>query len=439
MGISAKDTAHVFEKLRSGVVPERGIEAFAVGIDAQRTEIRRQLNLIEAGEGGFKFLRGGYGCGKTFMSRLALLDARSRGFATSFVVVSDNDLHFHKFDDVYRKVIQELGTAACPRGALGDVIDRWVARVEDGLINAGEDEDHPEFDDKVRQAMEEDLNSFTGENAPEDMARVLRKIFTFKQQGKITEAASLISWLSASENVAATAKKAAEVKGEISSRDAMNYLLGILGVIKKAGYKGLVIVIDETETILRMRRDVRARSLNGVRQICDAADQFKGLLWLFTGTPEFFDARRGVAGLEPLHERIRFITHGGYVSLRQPQLELKPFDRARLKEAALKLRELYSATDRALLMAKVSSEFIDRLIEKVAEGLRGDVGVIPRQFLRHFVSVMDLVDEQADFDPMAAEGFSPAAPNEDERRLMEGREPYDREPEDDQGYEPVEF
>jgi PglZ domain/P-loop Domain of unknown function (DUF2791) len=58
-----------------------------------------------------------------------------RGFATSFVVVSDNDLHFHKFDDVYRKVLQELSTASCPRGALPDIIgpmDRQDRRRRDG-------------------------------------------------------------------------------------------------------------------------------------------------------------------------------------------------------------------------------------------------------------------------------------------------------------------
>src|ERR1017187_7908876 len=110
MTISDRDREHIFERLRSGVVPERGLEAFAVGIEKQRAEIGRLLDLAASGEGVFKFLRGGYGCGKTFMARLAVLDAQARGFATSFVVVSDSDLHFHKFDDVYRKVMTELGT-----------------------------------------------------------------------------------------------------------------------------------------------------------------------------------------------------------------------------------------------------------------------------------------------------------------------------------------
>jgi len=439
MAISEKDIEHVFERLRSGVVPERGLETFAVGIDTQRTEIHRQLKLAEDGEGVFKFLRGGYGCGKTFISRLAVIDAQAKGFATSFVVVSDNDLHFHKFDDIYRKVIQELGTSSCYRGALGDILDRWVARVEDGLIDAGAEEESPDFDEKVQKRMDEDLTSLTRGKAPEDMGRVLRAIFALKQQGKPAEAGALLSWLSASENVAASAKKVAGIKGDIDSRDAMNYLHGILEIVKAAGYKGLVIIIDEAETILRMRRDVRGKSLNGIRQICDAANQYRGLMWLFTGTPEFFDTKRGVAGLQPLHDRIQFLSHGGFSNPRQPQLELRPFSKKRLKEVAVKLRETYPTIDRIRLNNKVSMEFIERLIEKVTEGFKGDVGVVPRQFLRQFVDVMDLSVEHGDYDPLQAEGFEPKEPNEDEQRLVEGRGPYDEEPEDSRGYTAVEF
>ena len=110
---SQRDREHIFERLRSGVVPERGLEAFAVGIERQRTEVGRLLDLAASGEGVFKFLRGGYGCGKTFMANLVVQDALERGFATSFVVVSDNDLHFHKFDELYRKVVSGLSTPAC--------------------------------------------------------------------------------------------------------------------------------------------------------------------------------------------------------------------------------------------------------------------------------------------------------------------------------------
>lgn len=434
MVLGRRDVEHVFERLRSGTVPERGLDAFAVGIDRQRAEIARLLDLAKSGEGVFKFLRGGYGCGKTFMARLAVAEAQARNFATSFAVVSDNDFHLHRFDELYRKVMQELGTASCPRGALGDIVDRWIAGVEDAVAAGGADESAPDFDALVGKRLEGDLASLTGGKAPADMARALGSVFALKQGGMPSEAGALLSWLAGSQNVAASQKKLAGVKGDIASRDALDYLHGVVEIVKAAGYAGLVIIIDEAETILRMRQDVRGKSLNGLRQICDAAAQYHGLLWIFTGTPEFFDTKRGVAGLQPLHERIEFLSHSGVASPRQPQLELRPFDAARLREVAMKLRELFPSEHRQRVEARVTPAYVDALIQEVTTGFRGDVGVVPRQFLRRFVDVLGLVDEVEGFDPGAEMGFTPAAVTEDERRKLAGEPPYDAEPVDDAGY-----
>ncbi|HEV2853831.1 MAG TPA: BREX system ATP-binding protein BrxD [Thermoanaerobaculia bacterium] len=418
--LTSRDKRHVFEALRKGLVPERGIDAFAVGIEKQRSEIHRQLELAEQREGTIKFLRGGYGCGKTFMARLGLLDAQRRNFATSFVVVSDNDLRFHRFDDVYRKVMTELSTASCPRGALGDILDRWIGHVEESLIAAGEDEEAPDFDSKVRRRLDDDLISLSDGKAPQDFVRVVQTIFDLKQRGDVVEAGALISWLCGSGNVAASAKKVAGIKGDITSRVALDYLRGVLEIVKAAGYKGMVIVIDEAETILRMRTDSRHKSLNGIRQIADAAGSYPGLLWIFTGTPEFFDSRQGVAGLPPLHERIGFIKQGRFASLRQAQLELTPFDADRLRTVALRLRELYPTADRVRLDSKISTELVDRLVAEVTRGFKGDVGVVPRQFLRELVTQMDLVDEHEDYNPMAELGFTPAELTPEEEHVLTG-------------------
>jgi hypothetical protein len=418
--LTQRDVVHIFESLRKGLVPERGIDAFAVGVEKQRGELGRQLDLAEAGEGTIKFLRGGYGCGKTFMARLALLDAQARGFATSFVVVSDNDLRFHRFDDVYRKVMAELGTAACPRGALSDILDRWIGAVEERLVSGGADEDAPDFDAQVRRSLEDDLASMTGGQAPADFVRVIQTVFALKQAGDAAEAGALISWLCGSGNVSAAAKKAAGIKGDIGSRDALDYLRGVLEIVKAAGYRGLVIVIDEAETILRMRSDSRHKSLNGIRQIADAAGSYPGLLWIFTGTKEFFDSRQGVAGLAPLHDRIQFTQTGRFASKRQAQLELSPFDAERLRAVALRLRELYPAADRATLEQKVSVAFVTRLVDEVTAGFKGDVGVVPRQFLRAFVTQLDLVDENEGYDPMAEYGFQAAELSPEEQHALTG-------------------
>jgi hypothetical protein len=354
------------------------------------------------------------------MARLALLDAQAQGFATSFVVVSDNDLKLHRFDDVYRKVLTELGTASCSRGALGDVLDRWIGRVEDSLVAAGEDDSDPAFDTKVKKRLDEDLAAMTGGQAPQDFVRVIQTIFELKQKGDVTEAGALISWLCGSGNVAASAKKAAGIKGDIGSRDALDYLRGILEIVKAAGYAGLIIVIDEAETILRMRSDSRHKSLNGIRQIADAAGTYPGILWVFTGTPEFFDTRHGVAGLAPLHDRIHFLKQGRFASLRQAQLELLPFDADRLRSVALRLRELFPTSDRGRLDQKISTAFVDRLVAEVTAGFKGDVGVVPRQFLREFITQLDLVEEHADYEPLAQYGFQATELSPEEQYVLSG-------------------
>ncbi len=438
MALTKREGDLVFESLRRGVVPERGLEAFAVGIERQRDELHRQLGLVKAGDGSFKFLRGGYGCGKTFLARLAVLDAQARNYATSFVVVSDNDLHFHKFDELYRKVVQELGTRACPKGALPDLIDRWIGNVEKALLAAGASESAPDFDEQVQKRMEAEIASRTLGKAPEDLARVLRAIFRLKQAGRHSEAGELLSWLGGSGNVdsSATLKKEASIKKAIAGGDALAYLRGLLEIVKGAGYEGLVIVIDEAETILRMRPEARGKSLNGIRQILDVAGSYPGLLWVFTGTPEFFDTKRGVAGLAPLHDRVQFgkLPGAKVANVMQPQIELNPFDAARLRQVALRLREEYPAADRARLEAKVSTEFIEQLVAKVTTGFAGDVGVVPRQFLRRLVMIFDQVQIDPDYDPMTGEGFEPLPPNEAERRVLEGKPPLDPEPGEEQGY-----
>lgn len=432
----SKDTQHIFEKLRSGVVPQRGLDTFAVGIEKSRAEIQRLLDLAQSQEGCFKFLRGGYGCGKTFMARLALLDAHARNFAGSFVVVSENDLQFHKFDEVYRRIMSELSTAYCERQALPDILDRWIGRVEEKLISAGADEEAEDFDERVAKRLEEDLVASTAGKVPQDMLRVLSTIFRLKQQRKTHEAGALLSWLCGSLNVDAASKKLAGVKGDISSHNALDYLHGILEIIKASGYQGLAVVIDEAETILRARRDVRGKTLNGIRQIIDASDRFPGMLWIFTGTPDFFDNPRGVKGLAPLNDRIAFQKTGDFVNLRQPQLELKPFDASRLKAVALKLLELYPSSDRGRMQRKVTVAVIEALIQRATKKFGGDVGVVPRQFLRSFVDMLDVVDQNDDYEP---EEFELKDPTPEESSVSLGQPLYEADPDDQQGYELVTF
>ena len=72
------------------------------------------------------------------------------------------------------------------------------------------------------------------------------------------------------------------------------------------------------------------------------------------------------------------------------------------------------------------SAFIDRLVAEVSKGFRGDVGVVPRQFLREFVTQLDLVEEDNTYMPMEIYGFDPdrmpaATLSPEEQRRLGGR------------------
>jgi len=315
------------------------------------------------------------------------------------------------------------GREGCPRGARIDVSDRGRGKIEGARREAGADDEAEDWQGGVRRRLGSDRAALTGGQAPADFIRVIQTVFDLKQDGNLGDAGALISWLCGSGNVAASAKRQAGIKGEISSRDALDYLRGVLEIVKAAGYKGLVIVIDEAETILRMRKDTRHKSLNGIRQIADSAGSYPGLLWLFTGTPDFFDSRQGVGGLPPLHDRIAFKDGGDFTSLRQAQLVLKPFNAERLRGVALRLRELYHAEDPSRLDSRISDNFIQQLEAEVTAGFKGDVGIVPRQFLREFVTQMDKVDEFAAYDPHAEYAFSPPDPTglrPEEQQVLSG-------------------
>ena len=154
---SQRDREHIFERLRSGVVPERGLEAFAVGIERQRAELDRQLDLAAAAKASFKFLRGGYGCGKTFMARLALLDAQEEGLRHQLRRRLGQRPPLPPVRRRLPQGVTELGTSACPRGALGDIIDRWIAKVEERSIDGGAGRERADFDARSGNGLEEDL------------------------------------------------------------------------------------------------------------------------------------------------------------------------------------------------------------------------------------------------------------------------------------------
>src|SRR5262249_44656780 len=148
-------------------------------------------------------------------------------------------------------------------------------------------------------------------------------------------------------HVAANIKRVAGVKGDVDHFAALSFLRGLLLILRGSGFSGLVLVLDEIETLQRVRGDVREKGLNVLRQLIDDIDggRFPNLYLMITGTPAFFDGPQGIQRLEPLAQRLHvdFQADARFDNPRAVQLRLPPFDHERLLEVGLKARDLFLA------------------------------------------------------------------------------------------------
>ena len=395
----------IINALRSGTVPSDGLEHYAVGLDEQMKVLREQREWVATGRSAFKFVRGGYGSGKTFLSALAAAEALNSNFLVSKVVISATDTPLYKLSSVYRRMCGNLSLTDRKGGSLQTLVDRWLFRLEDQVIEIdGIEEDDEAFPEAVAKKVETALVR-VGERAGR-LAVCLKAYHKAKFENRFSDARGLLDWMSGDNKVGFDVKKLADVTGRVENWDVVPFLRGWLELMEASGYNGLFLVLDEVETILRLRRPERLKSLEVLRQLIDAIEnnELPGLHLILTGTPDFFEGAQGVPALQPLHERIKVTGHDDEpTNLRQPQISLPILDKERLFSAAQKIRSLYPA--KTTLETKVPDAFITALVNDMTAGFGGQVEVLPRLFLREFVHILDLVDQHPDYDPLRSYVF----------------------------------
>jgi hypothetical protein len=404
--ISAARRNDIVGALRRGTVPNAGLDALAVGIDSFAATLDEELATVSSGRGGFKAVRGEYGTGKTFFGRWLQERARVKGFATSEVQINETETPLHRLETIYRRLVERLGTADSSTGAFRGVIDGWFFALEQDVLADGtvDGNDAAALLERTTALMETKLTTIS-KTAPAFSA-VLRTYRRALAAGDNQLAEGLISWLSGQPNVAAGVKRAAGIKGDLDHFGAANFLIGLLTILRDSGFPGLVLVLDEVETLQRMRADTRERGLNALRQLIDEIDagRFVGLYLVVTGTPAFYDGAQGVQRLAPLAQRLHvdFGTDRRFDNPRAVQIRLAPFDQGSLVAVGKRVRDIYASQqpNEARLRTVVGDSYIEDLARAVAGGLGGKVGVAPRLFLKKLVTdVLDRVDLHPDFDP----------------------------------------
>ena len=135
--ISAARRAEVIDALRRGTVPQAGLDLFAVGMERFERAIDEELDGVTAGRAVFKAVRGEYGAGKTFFARWLAERAKRRGMAAAEIQISETETPLHKLETVYRRLIEQLSTAAYPPSALREIVDAWFYTLEEDVLAEG--------------------------------------------------------------------------------------------------------------------------------------------------------------------------------------------------------------------------------------------------------------------------------------------------------------
>ena len=406
MEISPEKRKEIISALRKGTVPQRGLDFLAVGLHRFQGVIDSEMEDVGSGGAIFKAVRGEYGCGKTFFGRWIQEQAKQNGFATAEVQISETETPLHRLETVYRRAMEQLSTSDCFLGAFRSVLDGWFYGLEEDVIAEGNIDASNEqaLAERADELLEQRLVDVT--RATPQFAAALRSYRTAQRENDHATAEGLAGWLAGQPHIASAIKRKAGVKGDVDHFAALSFLRGLLLILRDSGYSGLVLVLDEIETIQRVRSDVREKGLNALRQLLDDVDsgRFPNLYVVITGTTAFYEGPQGIKRLEPLAQRLHvdFQTDAKFDNPRAVQIRLTTFDHERLLEVGTKVRDLYAADctapDRVKRLA--SNGYIETLAKSLTGRLGGKVGIAPRLFLKKLVSdVLDRIDLHPDFDP----------------------------------------
>jgi hypothetical protein len=391
----------ILSALRLGSVPSVGLDRLAVGRDRQLSELSTQLDEVGRGHSAIKFISGNYGTGKSFFCASVREKAFEKGFAVSTVIISP-DTPLAKFDIVVGKAFDNLRLpskrSSC---ALSDLLEKWFYQLMKKIatlegLNLDDATSIAEVGKIVLPKIVNELSMVQGLDAS-----FVNTVNTY-MQAKIKRDSALandaLGWLKANSNLAGNRKHKLGVRGNLSPLVALNFIKGLLYILQGSDYKGMLLIIDEIETIQRLPNErQRLNSYESLRVLVDhvAENTIPGLMLVLTGTPKLLEDRRyGIPSYEPLKQRFEQLKFpDGRHSLRQPVITLNGFGRAELLEVGMRVRDIHSHCLNWQANERLSAEHIDHLVEVAVNAFGGEVERSPRSFLREVVHICDMLHE----------------------------------------------
>ena len=268
------------ERLRDGLFDPVAVNQLTVEEDRIKSTFSKGLKALEKGKSNHLCICGSYGQGKshtiTYLNQLAL----SQGYASGVVQLDLREVPFRQFSGVYRSLMEKL---SLPDGK------KFTQAWKDWA-----DKDSLEILDSMPHRFKMILTAMLSKNirlSQKESSLRKHQDYQPKEYGQWLEKA--LSGYDIPTTSLKSVFKYREVEGYrdqsliCRGNDPHFQMIQSLGtLLKKMGYKGLLLFFDEAESIAQTRLDQRAKGYH----LLDSFFQSSGSVYpIFAFTDDFFE------------------------------------------------------------------------------------------------------------------------------------------------------
>ena len=400
MKIPRRIATVVINSLKGGVVPRIGLPYITVGREAEIDALLRDVEIIAEGGASFRFIVGRYGSGKSFLLQTIRNYVMDRNF-----VVADADLSPERRLQgargqglaTYKELIQNLSTKTRPEGgALTLILDRWLSNVQsEAAAESGLGPGDAGFAGLVEKKIGEVVNSLNEMVHGFDFAKLLTVYYRANLAGDDESKAKVVKWFRGEYANRTEARAELGVNIVITDDDWYEYIKLFAMFLKKAGYNGLLVLIDELVNIYKIPNSI-TRQYNYEKLLTMYNDTLQGrarhLGIIMGGTPQCIeDTRRGVFSYEALRSRLeegRCVLDGRRNVL-SPVIRLSPLTCEEMLVLIEKVAEIHAGLFE--YGRRLSQQELIDFIRIEFGRIGADAKLTPREVIRDFIELLNIV------------------------------------------------
>ena len=389
--------------LKGGVVPRVGLEYVTVGRAQEVSAILHDIQLIEDGGATFRFIVGKYGSGKSFL----LQTIRNYATAKGFVVVDADLSPERRFAGTkgqglatYKELIQNLSTKSKPDGgALALILERWISGIQ-AAVKADLGISENEFNSAVERRIYAVADSLQGMVNGFEFAKAISVYWQGYIEGDTSKKSNVLKWFRGEYASRKEAKDELGINFIVTDESWYDFIKILAAFFVSAGYKGMLVVIDELVNIFKISHTV-SRASNYEKILTMYNDTLQGkarhIGFLMGGTPQCIeDKYKGVFSYEALRSRLSegHFSTGETKDLQAPIIRLQMLSEEEMYILVEKLQNIHAQ----LYDYKPFLTHEDLLYFLTVEFNRvgAKTHITPREIIRDFIELISILHQNPD-------------------------------------------